>query len=249
MGRTEARILGEWKFRNSNYSRKSYYQAHLYSGIFPVEVGSLSRFAECYRSALANLDILAFWPTEFQAALVRDLAPRPILVERLALEPFLWPDPWSEGLSGKKVLVVHPFKESILHQYNHNRSKLFEDPRVLPEFDLQVIRAPQCAGGQLDGFSSWFQAFEYLKSVVLASKFDVAIVGCGAFGLPLTSAIKRSGRKALHLAGATQLLFGVTGKRWLQHAFYKPFFNEYWCRPLESDLTPSRELIDEACYW
>ena len=44
--------------------------------------------------------------------------------------------------------------------------------------------------------------------------FDVAIIGCGAYGMPLAAMLKQAGKQAIHLGGATQLLFGIKGKRW-----------------------------------
>ena len=43
--------------------------------------------------------------------------------------------------------------------------------------------------------------------------FDVALLGCGAYGLPFAASIKRMGKKAVHLGVATQILFGIKGKR------------------------------------
>ena len=249
MGRTEGRILGEWKFRRSRYSSKSYYQAHRYSGVFPVNPDLLDAFAGCYGAALSELDLLAFWPTEFQAKLVARLESRPHLVDRLDLEPFLSPNPWSIALAGRRVLVVHPFRETILSQYENQRANLFADPRVLPGFELQVIPAPQCAGGRTEGFANWFEAYHSLEEKVLAADFDVAIIGCGAFGLPLAAAIKRSGAKAIHMGGVTQVLFGVTGRRWLDVPMYQHLFNEYWTRPTGTDVVQGREQVDSACYW
>ena len=249
MGRTEARIVGEWRYRNSRYSRKSIKQSHEYSGIFPVEAASLAGFSQIYWHGIAGLDVLAFWPTEFQAKIVDELEVRPTLIQRLDLEPFFSDNPWSLQLQGKRVLVVHPFKDSILRQYHYSREKLFLDPNVLPVFDLEVIRAPQCLAGQTEGFQSWCDAFCWLKAKVEATKFDIAIIGCGAFGLPLATFCKGIGRIGIHMAGATQLLFGINGKRWLEAPEYQSLFNEHWLRPSGAELFSGVSLVDSACYW
>lgn len=249
MGRTEARIVGEWRYRGSRYSRKSLNQSHENAGIFPVDVATLSRFSEIYWNGIEGLDVLAFWPTEFQAKIVNDLKVCPALINRLDLEPFLSGNPWSSQLKGKRVLVVHPFKESILNQYHFFRENLFVDSNVLPLFELEVIRAPQCLAGRTEGFQSWSDAFCWLKAQVEATKFDIAIIGCGAFGLPLATFCKGIGRIGIHMAGTTQLLFGIKGKRWLGGAEYQSLFNDYWIRPSGSELFPGVSLVDDACYW
>ena len=249
MGRTEARILGEWKYANKHFSSKSLKQAHVNAGLFPVEPNQLSTFASIYWHGLQQLDLLAFWPTEYQARLVHDLDPWPVLIHRLDLEPFFSPHPWTSQLQGKKVLVVHPFKDSIHRQYDSAREKLFPGTNVLPSFELQVIRAPQCSGGATAGFGSWSEAFFHLEEQVRQATFDVAIVGCGAFGLPLVASIKKMGRIGIHMAGSTQLLFGIQGQRWLNDPSYQPLWNEHWVRPIGSELLPTRDLIEDACYW
>ena len=249
MGRTEARILGEWNYANKHFSSKSLKQAHVNAGIFPVEASQLSSFASIYWQGLQQLDLLAFWPTEYQAKLVNDLAPRPALIDRVALEPFFSPQPWTSQLQGKKVLVVHPFKDSILKQYYTVREKLFPGKSVLPSFDLQVIRAPQCSGGATAGYGSWLEAFYHLEEQVKRATFDVAIVGCGAFGLPLVGSIKKMGRMGIHMAGSTQLLFGIKGQRWIDDPSYQSLWNDHWVRPMGSELLPTRDLIEDACYW
>lgn len=54
---------------------------------------------------------------------------------------------------------------------------------------------------------------------------------------PLAAHVKRTGKKAIHLGGGLQLLFGIRGKRWDMRDEYKSLMNEYWIRPSE-DETP-----------
>lgn len=37
--------------------------------------------------------------------------------------------------------------------------------------------------------------------------FDVAIIGCEAYGFPLAARLKRAGKIVVHMGGATQILF------------------------------------------
>ena len=68
-------------------------------------------------------------------------------------------------LKGKKVLVVHPFVESIKYQYENNREHLFENPDVLPEFkELILVKAVQTQADAKDSrFKDWFEALQYMK--------------------------------------------------------------------------------------
>jgi hypothetical protein len=150
------------------------------------------------------------------------------------------------------VLVVHPFAYSINMQYSKRR-KLFSDPDFLPQFELCVVQAPQTVndgrGLGSTGFSSWFEALESLKFRVGQADFDVAIVGAGAYGFPLASFVKSLGKVAIHLGGATQLLFGIWGNRWNSDVDMQSLRNRNWVRPSASETPVNSEDIEGAAYW
>ena len=79
--------------------------------------------------------------------------------------------------------------------------------------------------------------------------FDVALLGCGAYGLPLAASIKRMGKKAVHLGGATQILFGIKGKRWEEIPKIAKLFNENWVRPSEEERPDNFSEIEGGSYW
>lgn len=147
---------------------------------------------------------------------------------------------WTWALSGKKVLVVNPFAELIEKQY-HYIDKIWPNG-MMNGIEIQTdssIWWKNC------GDNTWFTIFENLSDRVLARDFDVAILGCGSFGFPLAARIKKSGRQAIHMGGATQLLFGLKGKRWDSCGYY----NEYWIRPGEETKPSYANALDGATYW
>jgi hypothetical protein len=79
--------------------------------------------------------------------------------------------------------------------------------------------------------------------------FDVAIIGAGAYSIPLAVTAKRMGKFAIHIGGATQILFGIKGKRWDNHEIGKKFYNEYWIRPLKIETPDNANIIENGCYW
>ena len=79
--------------------------------------------------------------------------------------------------------------------------------------------------------------------------YDIAIIGCGAYGFNLAAHAKRTGHKAIHLEGASQLLFGIIGKRWENKEYYKDIINEHWCRPDESERPATANSVEGGCYW
>ena len=249
IGHTEGRIVGEWLFRGGHYGQLTHKQAHQNAGIFPVESSLLTRFSEIYSAALGEVDLLGFWQTSYQARWLASLPKRPLLAPLESLEPYFHPQPWSSALAGRRVLVVHPFARSIASQYRQHRQSLFTSPEILPEFELDVLAPPQTLAPATGGYADWQDALETVISQALARPFDVALLGCGAYGLPLGAAIKRAGRQAIHLGGSLQLLFGIRGRRWDALPSFQPLFNHDWVRPSAEETPQRAEAVDAGCYW
>jgi hypothetical protein len=231
---------------------------NIYSGIFPPTKQTAIAFAERYLTDIPLIDLLGsfqyyekFMP--FKSNLIN--------VHLETLYPFFVEKPWSKALEGKKVLVVHPFEETIRHQYKR-RHLLFNNSNILPDFDLITLRAVQSAAGIEVKFQNWFEALAYMEKEIEKINFDICLLGCGAYGLPLAAFVKRLGKKSIHLGGGLQLLFGIKGKRWddpnyglkynipgLFNKSYSSLYNDHWIKPLESDTPATANTIDGACYW
>ena len=247
LGFTEARCLSQ-PDADTNPSEFVRDLIWRYSGVFPSTREQFLDFRQKYLNALQDVDLLGLIRNSAEKKLVDFLTKKPVTCDMGSLEPYLYSYPWSKYLGKKKVLLVHPFVESISSQYMR-RESLFVNQDVLPEFELRVIKAPQTLAGNSDGFESWSQALENLKEKVEKSDFDVAILGCGAYGMPLGAHIKRLGKIAIHLGGATQLLFGISGKRWLEHASFRAIMTDAWRPPLETEKPRNLEKVEEGCYW
>ncbi|MEL6976477.1 MAG: hypothetical protein AAGL29_13935, partial [Bacteroidota bacterium] len=129
------------------------------------------------------------------------------------------------------------------------RLELFADPHVLPEFDLEVITSVQSIAGQKTQFEDWFAALEHMKSEMDHMDYDVAIIGCGAYGMSLGAHAKRKGKQAIHMGGATQILFGIKGSRWDNHPVISKFYNSAWVRPSKNETPEDKDKVEDGCYW
>lgn len=230
-----------------------------YSGIFPPTQDTAEKFSRIYLEDCVEIDLLGSFQY-FEKYM--PLNPKVIKVQLETLYPFFVEHPWTRALSGKKILVIHPFDETIRRQYAR-RKKLFTHPEVLPDFELSTLKAVQSVGGTETEFSTWFEALDSMKMAVESMDFDIAIIGCGAYGLPLAAHIKRMGRKSIHLGGGTQLLFGIKGKRWEEeygqvfeyrpgeiiNTNYIDLFNENWVYPSADERPNSAGKVENACYW
>ena len=200
-GCSEARCIGEGYGILygciKRYRPKTLNAIYNLSGVFPYgDEGSVRQFFELTCDAIKDIDLLGVWTTEMQDYLVDTKCRKDSKITDLDnIEPFRTDNPWTQALKGKKVIVVHPFKETIESQYSR-REKLYSNPLMLPEFDLRVIKAVQTIAGQQDQrFSEWKQALYFMYEECIKEDFDVAIIGCGAYGMPLASMLKRRGKR------------------------------------------------------
>lgn len=228
------------------------------AGFFPSTRSLYVEYCKLLLKDTKELDILASWIDD-EVYIKEELQ----CVKKIFLpylEPYYSSNPWSRMLKNKRVLVCHPFSEQIKSQYENKRTQLFKDVNVLPTFSLDVIQAVQSMGGFDNGFKDWFEALEWMKHEIDKRDYDICIIGCGAYGFHLAAHVKRMGKQAIHMGGATQLLFGIKGNRWenpnygvkewgLPYGFYTNLMNENWIKPGEKGRPHNADKVEGACYW
>lgn len=216
------------------------------AGFFPVEDAYLDRFVQLYTDNLKQIDFIwSMWLSRFENMLYQRFAPEKEigLYDDTAL-PYDMDSPWTKALEGKRVLVIHPFEESIRENYV-KREKLFDHPEMLPEFDLITYKAVQSIADETVPFKDWFAALAYMEDQISRMEFDIALIGAGAYGFPLGAYIKQMGKKAVHIGGMLQLLFGIKGKAWNKLGIY----NEYWTSPKETEKPKGYQSVEAGRYW
>lgn len=251
VGDLEKRIIGN-SVENEEYINRWYNRLSEGAGFFPNDRAYLEKFTDCMLESCKNIDLLAMWHLNMEDFVIEEYVPHADLTFLFRLEPWLYSGrPWSAALAGKKVLVIHPFEETIKSQYK-NREKLFPGTDILPEFELRTLKAVQTIAGEKDErFETWFDALEYMYKEALKIDFDIVIIGCGAYGMPLAAKLKGAGKQAIHLGGATQLLFGIKGRRWEENYPSKiaTFFNEHWVYPNKEETPQNAKVVERGCYW
>jgi hypothetical protein len=216
------------------------------SGFYPSNAANIARFSKMMIQDAQEVDILGSWRKEER--LLKENLKNAVKVRLKDLEPYYHIDPWTKVLEGKTILVIHPFDKSIRMQYS-KRELLFKNASILPEFKLKTIKAIQSIANNIPEFKDWFEALESMKKQISETEFDIAIIGSGAYGFPLAAFIKRMGKKAIHLGGAVQILFGIRGKRWEEHEYISKLMNENWKRPEESEIPQNSTKVDGGSYW
>ena len=233
------------------WNQSSLKQLKEWSGFFPSTESAVERFCELMITDMPECDVLGSWLPEEKFFKSELQSSRKIMLEELT--PFFaTTTPWTKALENKKVLVVHPFTNTIAKQYK--KRELLFDNNLLPHFELITLKAVQSIADEKTPFSTWFDALNYMSDQIDKIDYDICILGCGAYGFPLAAHIKRKGKKAVHLGGATQLLFGIRGKRWEDENYnkqynYSALMNEYWVRPSEDEIPDGAKKVEGACYW
>jgi len=228
------------------------------SGFFPNSDNSLIRFCCESLACIDNIDVLGLRSKpyeeqfyELEIKFVNMLNSKSYLTDIEDLTPFFAEKPWTACLENKKVLVIHPFKDSIITQYN-KRSLLFKDDKILPRFELKTIKAVQSLADSKNKlpFNTWFEALEHMYEEIDEIDFDIAIIGAGAYGLFLADYCKKKGKKAIVIGGGLQVLFGIKGKRWDEiPEWNNRMYNENWIYPLDSEKPTNYKKVEGGCYW
>ncbi len=247
MGGTEQNIMmshlhgGVYNDNNRNMASEN-------AGITPANDETLNFFSERYGKALTNTDMLGSMNMGSERTLIGRYTPECIFSELRYLEPFYFTEPWSEMLGNKRVLVIHPFEDTIRKQYN-KRELLFNNEKILPNFELLTIKAEQTNGGGMVDSKPFIESLEIMEKKIDNLDFDIAIIGCGAYGLLLADYIKNKNKQAVHIGGGLQILFGIKGKRWDVHPEISALYNEHWVRPMDNEKTINFHTVEGGTYW
>ena len=229
---------------------EDFHMAYVNSGVFPRTVDFVKKYAAYAAPMLNSCDLLNVSYCVMEDYIYkRYMNTNTELTYIRALDYWRFQEPWTMALKGKKVLVISPFAETIQKQYQI-REKLYENPEVLPEFTLYTVKAVQTGGEEKDDrFSDWFEALEYMYNESMQYDFDVAILSCGAYALPLGARFKQAGKSAIHMGGVCQMLFGIKGRRWHDEPGASDFFNEFWVYPSAEETPKSADTVENHAYW
>lgn len=222
--------------------------------VFGYDELQIKKYMELLQNCYSNIDIFACWYRDYQESkLMKWFANQQAIgVDEAVLETFLdGIDSWVQELKGKRVLVVTAFAKTIESQYK-NKDLIYPNG-FLPDFELKTYQSVwyDNDAGKDERFETWYDALEYMKNGIDEIDYDVALLGCGAFGTPLVTHIKEQGKQAIYVGGVLQLMFGIRGSRWddPSYAAYHSLFNEYWVYPGDDNKPKNSESLEDGCYW
>ena len=235
------------------------------AGIKFTSKEDLEKYVKIYTESFFHCDMVGVWTEgsmKMQSQLLCDII-RPQLLRTwvpicaTGIEPYYYMnDPRYEFYNifkGRKVLILTSHSKTIKDQLS-KIDKLFKTPIFHETTKFFVHKPPQQNGDSSDG-RSWQWHFEKLKTDINQIKnggfdFDIALVSCGGFGMPICNFIRTDlGKSVIYVGGALQLFFGVMGSRWDSSDNIKLHVNELWTRPLEIDKPSNPAYCENSCYW
>ena len=160
-----------------------------------------------------------------------------MFVEKLVFDKWTLFRAFSETLTGKRVLVISPFAESIEKNFDR-RSSFFRNYNY-PNFNLLTYNTPITYFGLPDSFypdENWFQTLERMKVDISKLEFDVALLSCGSYAMPLGIHIEEKlSRRSIYIGGVMQLYFGIMGRRYDNPYFKDQIDPSCFIYPLERE--------------
>jgi hypothetical protein len=236
------------------------------AGLFPPRPDALDSWADhMLHEVLPAMDLMVEWNPTSKAqehTFLNTHAPRAVRTVLRALEPYYEASPedrYTLALpAGAKVAVVTPFSDTVMEQLPKLQT-VWPDVAVWQGTDgvtivpVQTFYSPLVAGSDAHRWpdcEDWAAARDMIVDRVRAVGATHALIGCGALSLPIAAALKSAaGCVAIHTGGATQILFGIQGRRWDTHGVISRFYNSAWVRPGRHEIPERAAAIERGCYF
>jgi len=238
---------------------KLFIQLSIENGIYNLTKNSLSRYVKLYKETIEKSDSLAVFINLMvtQQKYFVENNKLETLYSRV-LEPFYCCKdnikPWSHYLLGKKVLIVNPFVDSFQQQLKNN-FQIFKDPEkklFLDEQEFVFYKTYNTSAGNAL-HENWEKTYDMMCDDISKLDFDIALLGCGGYGLPLSNYIhEKLDKSVIYIGGGLQLLFGVMGARWENIPMWKDIIKENqtkFIRPSKEEQIKNKERVEGGCFW
>ena len=152
-----------------------------------------------------------------------------------------------DNIKDKKVLIISSFDGLIKKQFESgNVYKIYNKfPQIKK---LETLKFPYCFLNNGPD-KNYFETLDKIYNQIKEIDFDIALLGCGAYGHMLTHKIhKELNKDAIYVGGYIQTLFGIKNTRNDEHKDLVT--NQYWITEIPDEYKPSNyQLIENGCYW
>jgi hypothetical protein len=235
------------------------------AGIYVRNQQEIMEYARKYQSAFEHCELYTGWephggyyrhiPLSHDYITTTYANKQLVWTTALNIFYYIYSNPWTRALRGKRILIVSAFADSILEKIPF-REKIYDGVDLFPECTFIAIRPPQTQGDYYNGMGDKEYFGDHLTKFTteldkIRELYDVALVSCGGYGNLVCNHIFESGKSAIYVGGVLQMYFGIMGSRWLKDEpdVVRLFLNEYWTRPKEQERPSGYKGIENGCYW
>lgn len=237
------------------YDRHIKQRLERWAGIYPQNFRTLESFAQLIEDSVRQVDVLAVFGWNNESRIVDLLHRNANVVPPKTLEPYFYPgEGWWHELGGKRLLIVNSIaselrtritEETLMHLWPSEKGKV----RSIMPREIQVIDTPYGWDRSVHcRFATYKELLDDLKAQVQQVDFDIALVACGGYGLPLGAWMKLNGKQVIHLGGVIQVWGGFKGVRFETMIPWKHVVNEHWI-PYPETKIPQDRTHAEGHYW
>mgnify|MGYP003968319141 FL=1 len=236
-------------------------------GICITNNSSAFTYVTTYLEAVRNCNLLGVWDKsmysqaeDFYKYLSRDI-PFKQTFHACGLEPYYFFDKSKYNLGnisytiptsirGKRILIISSHIHSVEKQLQ-DLNFIYYPHKIFNDNEFVLLRPPMTLAGNGDNID-WVHHFNYFKNEVAKKKddFDIALVSCGGYGMPISNYIyKDLNKSCIYVGGALQLFFGINGNRWKNNETVNKYKNSYWINPLKEDIPKNHLRVEGSAYW
>lgn len=224
---------------NENITYNSIYYN---SGIYPVgSKKALNDYKRVSIKAIKNCDVFLHHkvnPLKIHNKLVIKYNPKVKVASHNILFNIWNNNKLPAVISGKKILVISPFKKSIDIQHSKGHSILPSNINLITYKCVQSI-----ANNKVH--STWIESLNIMKKDISKIDFDIAFLSCGSYGDALCDYIKKINKQAIYVGGSLQLWFYIYGLRWNKNQS----LTDKWKKCEPEEMPNGYQRVEGGCYW
>jgi hypothetical protein len=247
--------IAVWKTMDSKFQRVMKNNA----GIKISNQYSCDKYSKMYFKAFKNCEIYTGWDKPGDGFSGKVYTKTHEYTEEIAKGKKIWgrcldvfnyiySNTWTQGLKGKRILIVSAFCDTIEKQLD----KPVYPVNLFPDCTFVFIKPPQTQGDnpsqewnlEIDEF------YYHLNKKV--NDYDIALVSAGGYGNLICNYIfEEHNKSAIYVGGVLQMYFGIYGQRWLIElpSIVKMYMNEYWVRVSENERPMGYKQIEAGAYF
>jgi hypothetical protein len=158
----------------------------------------------------------------------------------------LLPDILITNLQNKKVLVVSNATDILKKSYDRGLQNVYNID-ICQFAKVSYVKTPQTTKGSEYPHENSIETTKYIFDQIEKEDYDIVLLACGVYGVPLTNLVQKRGKMAVYLGSALYTMFGV-----YSHGIplpQNPIYNTANFIEVEEQCPEHCKHIDLGKYW